>query len=280
MRTHLQLKQAYEKMTDSRIRMISLSILASFSVLLSGAAETQASSVEPRPLSISSGIAEPSDSLAPFQNPAGLIHNNAPALSAWAGIDNDSLKNPETSAGFYTGSPNFGLGAGLLRQNTSAGTTSAFASLSVNANGIDTALGVSAQKVIAGGTSTAWNAGLLLGTHQRIRAGLIARDFLNPNHGWGAGISFDILPAISLVTDATVDRNFENIWLSPGIGFRTPGFGLSASYGLPLHASSIRSPAIQDGLGAGANLNLNPDFSLFAYYRQLNRYMVGLTLRF
>jgi hypothetical protein len=82
------------------------------------------------------------------------------------------------------------------------------------------------------------------------------------------------------VTDATLDKNFKNIWLSPGIGFHTPGFGLTASYGLPIQSGSSNSPVIQQGLGAGASLNLNPNFSLFAYYKQLNRYLFGLTLRF
>lgn len=226
-------------------------------------------------IAVAGGIASPSNITSLFQNPAGLSFNQQTALSVATSFSNDSFQDPSIEGGIFAG--NSSIGGGILVDHATAGNGSTFINYGLGFGVAGASVGIAAT-MDSNGSNSNFNAGVLFGGSQPLHFGASVNAFTHSYREFGAGLGYDASGDFSLVTDATVDNNFGNLWVMPGIVVKGSTAALSLSYGFAGKSGAATSREIADGIAAGASVRFGNNLHLQAYYKELNRYYAQLSI--
>lgn len=224
-------------------------------------------------LSVSAGIASPSATSAVYQNAAGLGFNTRTRVEAHSGFGDDDFSSHAIGAGVTTGNGGFGAAAGVTHFSGTPATSAAFYGLGIQSRAV--ALGVAGFTSLSSGGGSSFNAGILIGPMEKTRFGITVMDFTRSSREFGFGLSHDLDTTFSIVADAAMDSDFNDLALQPGLIARGNGAALTVSYGFN---ASGRGGTYQvaDGFTVGGSLSLSQRVSLQLYHKQLYRYYAEL----
>ncbi len=212
-------------MQNAQKKLIPLFLIVS---LISGGGVALAADSKENNLHVGGGIAMPSTTTAVFTNPAGLVGaSTAGVLQAGA---REVWENGTYRAGVQTGSPLFGVAAGLEhidlpRDDANFLYYGAAVGVPILSFGLNAATG------ITNADGTRVNAGVLFNPGPLGKFGLTARGLDDGVDEWGLGGAFDIAPGIALVLDLASDSDFDGIEAKPGIKVGVSPIALTLSYG-------------------------------------------------
>lgn len=242
----------------------------------------------PHNLSYAAGFASPSQTNALFENPSGLMYNQAFKILAQGVTNSSDFSVPGGSLGLFLGN---GFVGGALtfdfasaRSGGTQGTLNA--GLGTFISPANLAFGVSANyslwNLTGGSTGLAnnsiWgiNSGLLYNPQGEWRIGLTGNQIGTGNECVGLGFAWDPGGWATLALDASKFVRGDGIALKPGMGLHFYNFQMSIGWGIPLQPGAY-SMRIGPELGLGVRFSYN--VHLQAYYNHLTLYQVGLLIQ-
>ena len=179
-------------------------------------------------LHVSGGIAMPSTTTAVHTNPAGMVGaSTAAVLQAGA---REVWENGTYRAGFLTGSPLFGVAAGIEHVDyTRDDVNSLYYGAAVGVPMLS--FGVGAVTGITNSDGTRVSAGVLFNPGPLGKFGLTARGLDDGVDEWGLGAAFGLAPGISFVFDMAADSDLNGLEVKPGLKVGVSPIALTLSYG-------------------------------------------------
>lgn len=261
-------------------------IIASLIIMLNTSSALAGRSRKPDIFS-AGGIASPGGHSAIFTNPAGFVYLTGFSINLGAGSVNNDFSSPTVEGDLYYGKPGFGLGFGTFGGLHSSDPEFAHYGTGFYFNSLKTAIGVNGISSMSPlGSSNVFNVGVLINPAGRGRVGLTVRDVGGGIAELGAGVAYDIAHGLTILSDATMTKQFTQIAIKPGIEISGAMAALTVSYGLSLNngnsgdSSGFNSEELTQNLSAGVSFHLGQTLQLKAYYQQLNKYDVSVVIEF
>lgn len=218
-------------------------------------------------ISAAGGIAHSSKNLGAFQNPSSLIYGNSLAADITVFKRENDQKPSFGGSVLFGGKEIWGGAVGIQHFMEGQGTSQIFFGLAGYLDPIKTAFGFSGRSSVDQGSNTIVDAGITIYLERKCRLGLTAYDFSHDANYMGAGLIFDIDPAISLLADVTADKNIKHIAAAPGVLVGTKTAALTLSYSLKISSDEFASPAFKKGAMAGFVLKFTA-VTFGVYYQQ------------
>lgn len=242
----------------------------------------------PHNLSYGAGFASPSQTNALFENPAGLMYNQAFKILAQGVTNSSDFSVPGASLGLFMGNAFVG---GALTFDFAApivgGTMGTLnAGIGTLISPLNLAFGVSASYAIwnVTGRSTnlannaIWgiNSGLLYNPQGEWRIGLTGNQLGTGNECVGLGFAWDPGDWATLALDASKFVRGDGIALKPGLGLHFYNFQMTMGWGIPLQVGAY---SMRTGPELGIGVRFSYNVHLQAYYNHLSLYQVGLLIQ-
>ena len=212
------------------------------------------------------------------QNPAGLAQNQRLKFQAATATFDDTTHNLRGSAALLGGEGPVGFGLEYSQFDSvpyAPSTHDISGGLALRLDAIHTDFGITGHFV--NGSSGSYNFGFLFDPGHRVRFGLMGTGVQNGFHDLGAGLTFEIDPAIDLVVDSSYNLSSKDSVVKPGITLHAARFEISAAYGFNAHGTS--EPLLYTKFSAAIGIELADHVLLEYSYRGLPQHMLGLTIR-
>jgi|GEM_PF-2085744 len=212
------------------------------------------------------------------QNPAGLAYNQRLKFQAGAAGFNSSLKPIRASGGVLFGASIFGGGVEYSQFDSgpyASGTGAVQWGLGANVDALRLRLGVNGRHL--SGTSGSYTVGLLFEPVRAVRFGLMVPQIQGGVDQLGAGLTFELDPAIDVVVDGAIEPATHRSMVKPGITLHSDRFHVSASYGLRVQGSA--DVLLYSRFSGAIGIKIADHAFLEYSYRGLPEHLLGLTLR-
>jgi hypothetical protein len=245
-------------------------------------------------ISVSGGIAHPSFNSGLRENAAGFIYNQKAKIAAEALIPSGDGKNTY-GAHYQWGDADYGASIGFRHRSeensnskkknstyeddddTDFGKNAGHLALAVKSDPIS--FGISTWSDLDE-TDFEMNAGILYDGLGVMVIGVTAYSLTGGPNGYGAGVDYKFSNSVSLVLDASANKDFEGYRLKPGFVVSTQSASLSLSYGFDLDDSKTWGGAMAEDLSIGGSLLVTDSFLVQAYFRQLSHIYINVNYMF
>lgn len=234
-------------------------------------------------ISTSAGISTPGSVTAVFENPAAIALSDKTRVADFYGLlPNSGLEDPGFGLQLLPGSivRDVGLSLGVRHTTAGQGVTSAHYGLGFLISGLQAAFGISGETPISPSGSTTFNAGALLNARGPVRVGVTAFGLTGGIDEYGGGISADVASGVTLTADATVNDDFKNAAVAPGIRIGNQSASLSVAYGMAVDGGAVQSRQITDEFSGGLSLQFNRGWVFQVLYQRIEKWYIGLVVPF
>lgn len=225
-------------------------------------------------ISLGAGIAQPSDTSALLENPAGFTYNNGVKLLL-TGTAEDTNTLPESvGAGLFLGN---GTVAGALKYDWHDRVGSVLtAGIGVEIQAIRSSLGLACGASLGSSVSVSCSQfGLLYEGLGKARLG--AKVNTTGTTAVGAGVAVDATNDIAIAVDGAFNTSGGGFGIKPGVLLKLAPAQLALGYGF---VDSGGTNMIRSGFSVGFGLEADKSISIQAYYQQLAQYFLGVAIAF
>ncbi len=225
-------------------------------------------------ISISSGIAAPSDTSGLSENPAGLTYNGNLKPLVRATTENTDNIPGTIGGGIFMGNNTVGGALLVDRGLVAPEQTTLSAGLGVDVHAINSSIGASCDTELGSTVQISCSRfGLIhsFGTHSNPGVVLGTGDTTI----LGAGVASEVISNVTLAIDGSLATASNGIAIKPGLGLKVTALVLAVGYGI--HSSGGNS-MIRSGASIGLGYKPSSKIEIQAYYEQLARYYLGVAI--